>query len=190
MNRHHPYAGFENGPRRGGHAAGPGPDRFHSRFSDRGGRGRGYGRGRGFGAAANHDTGYGHGHANYSQSAPSGEPSLYNNADSSQAQHPYYQNNNYGGGLTSNVAYPAAGPNDYNEAYDNYGGTLKLRISSETKSQAPQTNETKEYSLPSDGRQKIWTCSCLIFSLVLNSPNVVMSTSEFLSVIFSEAWEK
>ncbi|KAI0660559.1 hypothetical protein C8Q70DRAFT_59571 [Cubamyces menziesii] len=115
MNRHHPYGGPYDGPRRGGPAGnfGPGPDRSH-RF-DRGGapRGRGYGRGRG----GNHGSYGGYGNtAPYDQGPPQGDMGGYNNYyQSGPPQDQYYQNGNYA------APAPGPGPGQYN-APDSTGG--------------------------------------------------------------------
>ena len=84
MNRHHPYAGSYDGPRRGGGPSGnfgPGPDRSHN--FERGGapRGRGFGRGRGRGGGQ-HSGGHWAGYGNtgpYDQGPPQGDMGGYNN---------------------------------------------------------------------------------------------------------------
>ncbi|KAI0361092.1 hypothetical protein OH77DRAFT_1492225 [Trametes cingulata] len=110
MNRHHPYGGPYDGPRRGGPPGnyGPGPDRSH-RY-DRGGasRGRGFGRGRGGGQGSY--GGYGTA-APYDQGPPQGDMGGYNNYQSGPPQDPYYQNGNFA----------APGPGQYNGS-DNAGG--------------------------------------------------------------------
>ncbi|KAI8981178.1 hypothetical protein BD414DRAFT_523522 [Trametes punicea] len=94
MNRHHPYGGPYDGPRRGGPGGniGPGPDRSH-RF-DRGGapRGRAFGRGRG----GSHQSSYG-GYGNtapYDQGPPQGDMGGYNYYQSTP-QDQFYQNGEY-----------------------------------------------------------------------------------------------
>ncbi|KAI0639891.1 hypothetical protein C8Q77DRAFT_1083485 [Trametes polyzona] len=103
MNRHHPYGGGYDGPRRGGPPGnfGPGPDRSH-RY-DRGGgpRGRGFGRGRG----GSHGSYGGYGNAaQYDQGPPQGQMGGYNNYQTMPPQDPFYQNGNYS----------APGPGQYN----------------------------------------------------------------------------
>ncbi|KAI0778670.1 hypothetical protein BD413DRAFT_114435 [Trametes elegans] len=120
MNRHHPYGGSYDGPRRGGHAGnfGPGPDRSH-RY-DRGGapRGRGFGRGRG-GGGGGYQGSYGgyNNSAPYNQGPPQGDMGGYNNYQSGPPQDQYYQNGNY--------AAPAPGQYDapdFSGGYDqSYG---------------------------------------------------------------------
>ncbi|KAI9057032.1 hypothetical protein FKP32DRAFT_1598516 [Trametes sanguinea] len=100
MNRHHPYGGTYDGPRRGGQGGnfGPGPDRSH-RY-DRGGghRGRGYGRGRGGGHQGSYGGGGGGGYGNaapYDQGPPQGDMGGYNYYQSAPPQDQFYQNGNY-----------------------------------------------------------------------------------------------
>ncbi|KAI0830801.1 hypothetical protein BC628DRAFT_1486999 [Trametes gibbosa] len=103
MNRHHPYGGPYDGPRRGGPPGGygPGPDRSH-RFERGGGpRGRGFGRGRGGGHSSY--GGYGNA-AQHDQGPPQGPIGGYNNYQSMPPQDPFYQNGNYA----------APGPGQYN----------------------------------------------------------------------------
>ncbi|TBU34420.1 hypothetical protein BD311DRAFT_746126 [Dichomitus squalens] len=111
MNRHHPYGGPYDGPRRGGGPSGnygPGPDRSH--HFDRGSapRGRGFGRGRGRGGGGGqqgggHYGGYGNA-APYDQGPPQGDVGGYNYYDSGPPQGQYYQNGN---------TYTAPGPGQY-----------------------------------------------------------------------------
>ncbi|KAI5120789.1 hypothetical protein M0805_002416 [Coniferiporia weirii] len=104
MNRHHPYGGMYEGGRRGSSPPGPGPDRSHSRFYDRGGapppRGRGRGRG-GHNPPVNHyGGGGGSSGGSYGQNVPSYDsatPESYSQWGGNVPQDPYYgQNASYG----------------------------------------------------------------------------------------------
>lgn len=113
MNRHHPYAGSYDGPRRGGPPGpfGPGPDRAH-RF-DRGGpfRGRGgFGRGRGGSYGGGFDGGVGA----YDQGPPQGDMGGHNNYDA-PSQDSFYQNGSY----NSTGQYGAT--TDSSGGFNNYG---------------------------------------------------------------------
>ena len=120
MNRHHPYGGSFDAPRRG--MSGPGPDRSHPRFSyDRGGSPRGRGRGRGGHGPPNH---FGSGSAGngYGQSASyeSSTPESYSQWNGGSQDY-YGQNTNYG------ESYPPYddGSGSYNDqGYGSYEGAL------------------------------------------------------------------
>ena len=127
MNRHHPYGGaYDSAPvRRGGSPPGPGPDRTHHRFSDRGGpsRGRGFGRGRG-GHHGGFDANMSH---TYDQGTPQGDMGAYSNYETAPSQDPYYQNGNYGGVTPAQFGAPT-NPDSYGQGYGTYEGALELRL--------------------------------------------------------------
>lgn len=112
MNRHHPYGGSYDNPRRGGPVTtfGPGPDRAH-RF-DRGGfRGRGgFGRGRG----GSYSNGFEGSVGAYDQGPPQGDMGGYNNYDA-PSQDNFYQNGSYSSAGQYGAATESAG------GFSNYG---------------------------------------------------------------------
>ncbi|KAI0375490.1 hypothetical protein BV20DRAFT_960662 [Pilatotrama ljubarskyi] len=127
MNRHHPYGGPYDGPRRGGPPGnyGPGPDRSH-RY-DRGGAPRGRGSGRGRGGGQGSYGGYGN-TAPYDQGSPQGDMGGYDNYQSGPPQDPYYQNGSYaapgpgqynasdaGGGFDQSFGYEDGSDSNYNQ---------------------------------------------------------------------------
>ncbi|KAH8110594.1 hypothetical protein DFH11DRAFT_1619149 [Phellopilus nigrolimitatus] len=117
MNRHHPYVGMYEGARRGSSPSGPGPDRSHGRFFERGGGHppRGRARGRGGHNTGNHyggsgpGGGYGQGAANFD----SATPDSYNQWNASAPPDPYYGQS---AGYANNIPpYPP-----YNDEPDGY----------------------------------------------------------------------
>lgn len=124
MNRHHPYGGSFESPstRRGGSPSGPGPDRSHHRFQDRGGapsRGRGFGRGRG--GYNNYDNTTMSQHDPYDQGQSQGDMGAYNSYEAQVGtQNPFYQNNY---GPPAPFAPPSAV--DYNQGFVKFEGALE-----------------------------------------------------------------
>jgi transcription initiation factor TFIID subunit 15 len=122
MNRHHPYGGSFESPvtRRGGSPSGPGPDRSHHRFQDRGGapsRGRGFGRGRGYGG--NYDLNMSH--DPYDQGQSQGDVGAYNSYEAQAgAQNSFYQSN-YG----PPAPYAPPSTADYNQDLITTEGALE-----------------------------------------------------------------
>lgn len=126
MNRHHPYATAYESPRRGGSPTSVGPDRNHSRFSERGGPPRGRGRGRG--GVPSSASMYSNGAPSYEQiGSPTGYDTstadAYGQWNPGVAQGGYFgQAPTYGDNNFSPYGSPPGGLDS--QAYGSYEGAL------------------------------------------------------------------